>query len=221
MDSYQTSLPRSGSPLPGWGQAFRRPGRTALVLATFAGLALADGCANQVPTATTAAGSTKIVGNSVPSPFRYALSAAMRFLDDLDRPASNPFHLVAFTGTALDQDGKTTPATGSAWTFVFSRYTDTQPTQSYEIVTIVVPGAGSVTRTLGTSQEPALSPIENWDAALDSASPDSKDFVAPLKAKGVATAGAQITLKQGVITIQAGGKTATYNTADASFAAVN
>lgn len=221
MDSYQSSLPRSGSPLPGWGQALRRPGRTALVLATFAGLALADGCATTLPSATTAAGSTKIVGNSVPSQFRYALTAAMRFLDDLDRPASNPFHLVAFQGTALDQDGQTTAATGSAWTFVFSRYLDTQPNQSYETVTIVVPGVGSVTRTLGTSQEAALSPIENWDGALDASAPDSKDFVAPLKAKGVATAGASISLKQGVVTIQAGGKTTTYNTADASFAAVN
>ncbi|MDB5095935.1 MAG: hypothetical protein JWM80_356, partial [Cyanobacteria bacterium RYN_339] len=214
-----SSLPPSGRPLPGWGQAFRRPGRTALVLAAFAGLSLVDGCSGQVPSATTS--STQIVLNSGPSRFRLALTVAMKFLDDLDRPASNPFHLVAFTGRALDMDGNTTAAVGSDWTFTFSRYLDSQPNQTYETVTIFVPGTGAVTRTLGTSKDPVLSPIENWDAAMDGTSPDSKDFVAPLKAKNIATAGASIELKQGVITIKAGGKTTTYNTADASFASVN
>jgi hypothetical protein len=218
MESYQSSLPPSGRPLPGWGQAIRRQGRTALVLATFAGLSLLDGCANQVPSSTTA--SSQVVLDSAPSRFRVALTVAMRMLDTLDRPASNPFHLVAFSGRALDMDGNTTAAVGSDWTFVFSRYQDSQPTQTYETVTIVLPGVGAATRTLGTSQDPSLSPIENWDAATDGGSPDSKDFVAPLKAKNVNTAGASIQLKQGVVTITAGGKSTTYNTSDASFAAV-
>ena len=65
-----------------------------------------------------------------------------------------------------------------------------------------------------------LSPIENWDAGIDPASPDSKDFLAPLKAAKVSTAGATISLDQGVVTIKAGGKTTTYSTSEGTYSPV-
>lgn len=209
------SFSPSGRPLPGWGQALRRPGHTALVLAAFAGLSL-SACQAVVPTTT-----NQVAVVSAPGPFRAALGVALRHLDELPHPASSPFHLVAFTGQGLDENGNSTPAVGSGWTFTFSRYADVSPTTRYEIVTVSVPGVGStqLTDELGTDQN--LSPIENWDAGMDAASPDSKDFLAPLKAKKLSTVGAKISLSRGVITIEAGGHSTTYNTTDGSFAAVS
>lgn len=212
-----TPFTPSGRPLPGWGQTLRKLHRqsAALMFAAFTGLAL-DGCQAAVPSTTNLVATT-----SAPGPFRAALQVALQHLDALPHPASAPFHLVAFSGTGLDENGNSTPAVGSGWSFTFSRYADVAPTASYETVTIAIPGVGTTSVSDTVSQDADLSPIENWDAGTDPASPDSKEFLAPLKAKNLATAGASIVLKAGVVTITANGRSTSYNTVDGTFAAVN
>jgi hypothetical protein len=129
---------------------------------------------------------------------------------------------VAFNGKALDENGMTTAAVGSDWSFTFSRYaSDAGPGEArYDIVTVVVPGVGVATRTYATSKDQAFSPVENWDGAAETGAPNSAEFVAPLKAQKVSTVGAHIWLSRGVVTVEAGGKSTQYSTIDGKFAAV-
>lgn len=207
----------SGRPLPGWGSSVRRrASHTALALAALAGLSL-TGC--QAPAATPT-GLASVSVTSAPARLRGALALARRHLDVLPLAASHPYHLVAFAGRGLDDQGATIAAAGSDWQFTFSRYNEPGPTQSYDVVTVTVPGSGP-TRVVGAvSQDAALSPIENWDDAVDAAAPDSSDLLAPLRAAGVATAGATITLTQGEVKIAAGGKQTVYDPRDNRFSAV-
>ncbi len=148
---------------------------------------------------------------------RAALTLALRHLDYLPLPASHPFYLVAFKGRALDENGATTAANGSDWEFVFTRYAEAIASQRYEYASIVVPGIGVTRLSRGVSEDAAMSPIENWDAAEDGSSPDSFDMLTPFKAKGLPAAGATMVLSRGLVTIQAGGKSTTFNTLEGSY----
>ncbi len=217
--------PPPGRPLPGWGQALRaaqgRPGRAAMTLAAVAGLAL---CGCQPPAAALPPGA-KQVTLSQPTTLRSALTLAAQHVTALP-PATDAYHLVGFRGEHLDANGRTVPAMGSAWSFTFSRYLNPPPDSSktYHVVEVVVPGTGyTVIRELD-SQDEALSPIENWDGLLSGAvartGPDSADLLAPLRVKGTAPDGATISLARGLVTIAAGGRMATYDTAQNTFSAV-
>jgi hypothetical protein len=187
------------------------------VLATFAGLTFTGCNGAQAPTTVgTTAGSTVGV-TSGPARLRSALTLALRHLDLLPRAASQPFHLVAFRGRGLDENGGTIAANGSDWEFVFSRYAESGPSQRYEVVSVLVPGAGQTRVTSLESTDPAMSPIENWDQAAEGSSPDSADLLAYLKGKGVATAGATITFAQGVVRIEAGGKAYAYSPTEGDY----
>src|SRR5688572_5895866 len=119
--------PPPGRPLPGWGQALRAtPGRSAMALATMAGVALC-GC-QQPPSAMPAAGAALQVALSQPLTLRGALRVALQHIDRLRTPPSTePFHLVAFRGAGLDDTGRTVAAHGSGWRFTFSRYSAPPP----------------------------------------------------------------------------------------------
>lgn len=211
-------LSGKGRQLPGWGAGMRalksRTGRTALVLAAMAGLTL-GGCATPNPASGSSNGSNSIQNisvNSQPEKMRAALAIALQHLDFFVDLASNPFHTVGIQGQGLDVDGSTVQAANSQWTFTFSRYIEPYPSQEYEVVTVVVPGTGKTSVTEVASSDPNLSPIENWDEAIDSTNPDSSDFVTHMKNRGVSDpAGATVTLGQGLVTITAGGKTSTYD----------
>jgi hypothetical protein len=127
---------------------------------------------------------------------------------------------VAFRGRGLDESGATTASADSTWEFTFSRYTEDVAAQRYDTVTVVVPGSGATSATQAVSTDVALSPVENWDNASDGASPDSPDFLAPLKAAGASTANAIITLAQGTVRVDAGGKHVQYDTAEGTFGKV-
>lgn len=213
-------IPPSGRPLPGWGQALRaaqgRPGRAAMSLAAAAGLAL---CGCQAPAATATA-STQQAALSKATTLRGALELAAQHvtLSTLP-PAEGAFHLVGFKGEHLDARGRTVPAAGSAWTFTFSRYASQAPTADYEVLEVVVPGTGYTVFKTTRSTNEALSPIENWDGLLARTGPDSPDLLAPLRTNGVAPDGATISLARGLVTVSAGGRQATYDTARNTFSA--
>lgn len=212
--------PPLGRHLPGWGQALRAtPRRSAMALATMAGVALA-GC-QQAPVAMPTAASALQVSLSQPLSLRGALRVALQHIDRLRTPPNaEPFHLVAFRGERLDDSGRTVAAHGSAWTFTFSRYNAPPPAADYDVVEVFVPGTGYTALGSGVSSDLAVSPIENWDGLFAEGAPDSAELVWPLKAKGVAVNGASISLAKGVVTIQADGKTATYSTAEGAFSAI-
>lgn len=211
----------SGRQLPGWGSELRKlptsTRRTALVLATFAGLAI-SGCSGNLPAAPTPTSNVSVA--SQPVHLKGALELATRHLDVMPRAASHPFHLVAFRGKGLDENGNTTASAESGWEFTFSRYAEELPSQKYEVVTVALPGAGASSLAVKESEDATLSPIEHWDGAKDGASPDSFDLVAPLKASGVATAGATISFSQGMVKVEASGKSVTYDTAERQFSPV-
>lgn len=210
----------SGRPLPGWGCGVRRwqfqAGRTALTLAALAGLSLA-GCS---PSPVQPTGSSTMSVNSAPAQLRGALTLARLHLNGLPLAASNPFHLVRISGRHLDATGATVPTGESLWEFVFSRYAESVATQKYETVTVLVPGTGATQVLRGESADPALSPIEHWDDAIDATSPDSEELLAPFKRQGLPTAGAEIAYAQGKVTVTAGGKQLTYDTAERTFSAI-
>ncbi|MFN3432614.1 MAG: hypothetical protein ACK46X_22035 [Candidatus Sericytochromatia bacterium] len=187
------------------------------MLAAVAGLAI-SGCSAGAPmTPGAGTSSTTTTGvTSAPGRLKGALALAMRHLDVQPRAASNPFHLVGFKGKGLNE-GSTVVAPDSAWEFTFSRYAEGEVSQKYDIVTVSVPGAGATTMTASVSTDATLSPIENWDAALDGNSPDSNELLAPLKAQGVATLGAMLTLSQGKVKAEAGGKSVVYDTAESKY----
>lgn len=208
-------LSQKGRPLPGWGASVRawkkRTGHTALAIAAVASMAMA-GCSNPTTVGPSSDPYAAITVTSQPEKMRAALAIALQHLDLFVHLASNPFHTVGISGQGLDATGSTVQATNSQWTFTFSRYAEPYPSQEYEVVTVVVPGTGKTSVTPSLSQDPNLSPIENWDNAIDAANPDSSDFVAHMKGLGVSNpAGATITLAKGVVTITAGGKTSTYD----------
>lgn len=211
----------SGRQLPGWGSELRKlptsTRRTALVLATFAGLAI-SGCTGAMPVSPTPAPSVSVA--SQPVHLKGALELATRHLDVMPRAASHPFHLVAFRGKGLDENGNTTATAESGWEFTFSRYAEDLPSQKYEVATVTLPGTGASSLAVKASEDAALSPIEHWDAAKDGASPDSFDLVAPLKASGVATAGATITFSQGTVKVEASGKSVSYDPGERQFSPV-
>ena len=212
----------SGRQLPGWGSGLRKlpnsTRRTALVLATFAGLAI-SGCSSgaAAPAPQTA---TSVSVASQPGRLKGALALAMRHLDAFPLAASHPFHLVAFRGKGLDESGTTTAVPESAWEFTFSRYLEDLPSQQYNVVTVTVPGAGATSVAERTSEDPHFSPIEHWDSVTDGAAPDSPDLLAPLKAAGVTTTGAVISYEQGKVKAEAGGKSVTYDPVERTFSPV-
>jgi hypothetical protein len=212
----------SGQQLPGWGSDLRRlpsgTRRTALMLATFAGLAI-SGCSAGVPSTPSASSSTSTTVSAVSGPGRLkgALALAIAHLDAFPLPASNPYHLVGFRGRALDESGATTAVADSTWEFTFSRYADDSAEQRYDVVTVSVPGVGNTAAVRALSTEVGLSPIEGWDAASDGATPDSPDFLAPLKAAGASTQNAIVTLSQGHVRAEAGGKFVMYDVAEGKF----
>lgn len=212
----------SGRPLPGWGYSLRqwrtRTGRTALMIAAVAGLAMSGCTTTAVPPTTTV---NTVSVQSEPARLRGALTLAVLHLDSLANTASHPFHLVAFKGQGLDAEGTTVAASGSQWEFTFSRYADPGPSTRYQVASVLVPGTGPTRIAVNESQDQALSPIGHWDAAMsDPQTPDSPDLLAPLKAAGVQTAGAVITLREGVVTITAGGKSTTYDPIEGTYAPV-
>jgi hypothetical protein len=143
-------------------------------------------------------------------------------LQHLDRlPASRePYHLVRFRGEHLDELGRSVPAQGSGWAFTFSRYTGPAPAADYQLVEITVPGTGYTTIWTSISTDVTLSPLEAWDALLTGGGQDSDQLLAPMRAKGVATNGATMAFAQGLITIQAGGRSTTYKTRDGSYSPI-
>lgn len=212
----------SGRPLPGWGFSLRRwqtrTGRTALMIAAVASFAMSGCTGTHLPSATT--GTTASV-QSEPARLRGALTLAMLHLDSLSNTASKPFSLVAFKGQGLDAEGTTVPASGSHWEFTFSRYAEGGPSTRYQIASVLVPGTGPTRLTVTESEDVALSPIERWDNALtDTLTPDSQEFLKPLKEAGVPTAGATITLRRGEVLVTAGGKSTTYDTQEGTFSPV-
>lgn len=209
--------PPLGHSLPGLGQALRAtPQRSALALAAMASVALC-GC-QQAPALAPAAGAAIQVSLSQPASLRGALRQALQHLDRVRTPVtSEPFHLVAFKGDRLDEVGRSVPAAGSGWTFTFSRYNAPAPSAEYDVVEIGVPGTGYTTLGSTVTRDPIYSPIEQWDALLSEGSKDSNELIAPMAAKGVATNGATMSFNTGVLTIQAGGKSTTYKSADGSY----
>ena len=125
-----------------------------------------------------------------------------------------------FRGEHLDARGRTVPAVGSAWTFTFSRYASEAPTAEYEVIEVLVPGAGYTIVQTSQSTDETLSPIENWDSLLGRTGPDSPDLLAPLREQGVAPDGATISLARGLVTVKADGREATYDTARNTFSSV-
>ena len=217
-----SDTPPSGRPLPGWGQALRaaqgRPGRAAMTLAAAAGLAL-SGCAQPAPALPATA---QQIALSRATTLRGALELAIQHVTRAPLPpAEGAFHLVRFRGEHLDARGRTVPAAGSAWTFTFSRYASQAPTADYEVLEVVVPGTGYTVIQTTRSTDEALSPIENWDALLGRTGPDSPDLLSPLRAPhGAAPDGATIVLARGLVTVAAGGRTTTYDTARNTFSTV-
>jgi hypothetical protein len=217
-----TSTFHSGQQLPGWGSDLRRlpsgTRRTALMLAAFAGLAI-SGCSGGVPTTPTASSSASSTVSTTSGPGRLkgALALAIAHLDAFPLPASNPYHLVGFRGRALDESGATTAVADSTWEFTFSRYADDSAEQRYDVVTVSVPGVGTTSATRALSTEVGLSPIEGWDAAADSATPDSSDFLATLQSAGVSTQNGIVTLSQGRVRVEAGGKAVVYDVAEGKY----
>jgi hypothetical protein len=180
------------------------------------------GCNAGTPTQPTpsASASPSVSVASQPGQLKGALALAMRHLDAFPFVASNPYHLVGFRGKSLDESGATMASADSTWEFTFSRYTDPTPSQRYDLVTVVVPGAGNTSATQSQSTDVAMSPVENWDGATDAGTPDSPDFLAPLKNAGVSTKGAIITFAQGKVRAEAGGKSVMYDVAEGTFGSV-
>lgn len=215
----------SGRQLPGWGSELRKPlsttRRTALMLATVAGLAI-SGCSGGTPTTPTpsTSASPSVSVQSQPGRLKGALALAMRHLDSFQMVASNPYHLVGFRGRALDDNGATTANPDSTWEFTFSRYADPTPAQRYDVVTVTVPGTGNTSAIQSQSTDVALSPVESWDNATDASTPDSPDFLAPLKNAGAKLAGAIVTFSQGKVIAEAGGKSVIYDVSEGTYSEV-
>ena len=108
-----------------------------------------------------------------------------------------------------------TPGTG-----IRSRVSRLAREEGGRVIALLAARFGDLDLADDSVQDALLRAIENWDAGIDPASPDSKDFLAPLKAAKVSTAGATISLDQGVVTIKAGGKTTTYSTSEGTYSPV-